>query len=476
MDNAQLQIGDGDEQIIEQDDFAPLVRALQRARGFALYFVECNVPVYRRKVAGAMCEHLDRPIVDVDLGAVNRRPERPSIDYVLEQQLADAPDEAVVFVWNLESLLPTTAVDRDVTEKTLKEVNWRRGTYERLDRPLVVWLPEYAIRYLAQNAPDFFDWNSGLYAFKTPASERSSLLQASLDRLEVGIEAESLVKEEKRHREAYLRSLLEEYGEDSAFDQKARTDILLRLARLHVGRGSYARARQLVREALALARETEDQAREATARHQLATIALERGAYAEAEEQFRKSLQINQDIGNRAGEAATRHNLAMIAMERGKYAEAEEQFREALQIVREIGDRSREAATRHQLATIALDQGEYTEAEERFRKALQIRQEIGDQWGEATTFAQLGVLAEEGFRQTTVGLQLLLISQFILDNIGHAHGEKVEPWVNGLASELDYTQEDFDAARQEAVDSYLQDGGWSLIHDAFGEGAAASNW
>lgn len=435
MDDAQLQIGDGREWVVEQDDFKALVRALRRARGFALYFVECNVPVYRRKVADAVRDHLDGPVVDVDLGAVDRGSERPSIDYVLERQLEEAPKEAVAFVWNLESLLPTTEVDRDVTEKTLKEVNWRRGTYERLGRPLVVWLPEYAIRYLAQNAPDFFDWNSGLYAVETPKSERSSLLQASLDSLEVEVGEQNLSKEEKRRREAYLKSLLEEYEGDSEFDQKARTEVLLRLARLYIGRGSYEQAYRLAREALALSRTTENRAKEAAAHRQLATIAAHRGEYEAAEEQFRKALEIRQEIEDRAGEASEQRNLASVALEQGEYAEAEEQFREALKINQEIGNRS----------------------------------------GEADTIGQLGILAAQELEQPEVGVRLLIISFLILKEIGHANVEKAEPWVNGLASDLDYTQEDFDAAMREAVESYKQDRGWSLIHAAFGERAAAGS-
>jgi hypothetical protein len=154
-------------QIVQQDDFLPLVRALTRAEGFALYIAECNVPTFRRKVSEVVRDRLDRPVVDVDLSDVDRSPARPSIDYVLEQQLAGVAENAAVFVWHLEHLLPSTPTDRDVTEQTLTEVNWRRSAFTRLERPLVIWLPEYAIRYLARHAPDFFDWNSGTYVFDT---------------------------------------------------------------------------------------------------------------------------------------------------------------------------------------------------------------------------------------------------------------------------------------------------------------------
>jgi len=547
MADTQLHIDDERVQIVEQDDFMALVRALRRAQGFALYFVECNVPVYRRDVSEAVRDRLDRPVVDVHLGEVNRRSERPSIDSILGRQIEDAPEEAVVFVWELEWLLPITEVDRDITQTTLREVNWRRGTYADLGRPLVVWLPEYAIRYLARNAPDFFDWNSGLYVFETPESDRPDLFETPLDVLEEEGTAESLPTEEKRRREAYLKSLLEEYSGDSDFDRDARANILLRLTELYVGRASYDRARSCARQALDLARTIEDRGGEARARHDLATIALRQGDYKEARSEFGEALGIRRQIGDRKGEAETRNDLATVALNQGNYEEAQEGIEEALRIYQEVGHRKGEATTRHNLATIALKQGEYGEAREKFtgalriyqetgnrkaeartrhelarialrqkeydkaqgkfremlqasqkigdrsleamvhhnlattaaeqgiyegarhkfEEALRIRQQIGDRHGEAQTFAQLGILAANGFSRKREGLRLLHVSYSILISIEHAQVEQVGPWIQGLANELGYDEEELGEDRGYALSSYAEDRGWTLIQAAF---------
>lgn len=155
----------------DQTEISALVRALSRAQGFALYFVDCNDPAYCRTVADSVRERLDRRVVGVDLGEVERDSTRPTIDFVLEQRLAEAPDEAAVFVWGLDHLLPSSARDETILRHTLNEVNWRREAWARLERPLVVWLPEEAIRLLARHAPDFSDWNSGVYVFDSPAGE-----------------------------------------------------------------------------------------------------------------------------------------------------------------------------------------------------------------------------------------------------------------------------------------------------------------
>ena len=77
--------------------------ALRRADRFALYFVECNASAFCQTGANALRERLDRPVMDVEIGDVERSPTRPAIDFVLEQRLLGVPDEVVAFVWGQSS-------------------------------------------------------------------------------------------------------------------------------------------------------------------------------------------------------------------------------------------------------------------------------------------------------------------------------------------------------------------------------------
>ena len=61
------------------------------------------------------------------------------------------------------------------------------------------------------------------------------------------------------------------------------------------------------------------------------------------------------------------------------------------------------------------------------------------------------------------------LSAALFQSIGHAHFQNAEGWVNGLASQLNYTQEQFEAVMQEVAEAYQQDRGWGLIRAAFGE-------
>lgn len=217
------------ETIARDEEFAALRRALERVGGFGLYFARCNPPAYRRAIAEVLRGELDRPVTDVDLTEMDRASTRPSIDYVLEQNLEDAPEDAVVFVWGLEKLLPSADSDAAITRQTLTEINWRRSAFARLGHPLVVWLPEYALRFVARNAPDFFDWNSGVYVFETPDSMRNALYAAVDDYIGAD-NVDSLSDVERRYRDADVRALIDELTADGAEETQRR--LFLQLERL----------------------------------------------------------------------------------------------------------------------------------------------------------------------------------------------------------------------------------------------------
>ncbi|HII06557.1 MAG TPA: CHAT domain-containing protein, partial [Methanotrichaceae archaeon] len=156
-------------------------------------------------------------------------------------------------------------------------------------------------------------------------------------------------------------------------------------------------------------------------------------------------------------------------LDQGNYSEAEDWYSRSLDVAGDVMPDEVVLAL-HQLATIDLNRGEYEEARQKFETALKMRQQIGDRAGEAQNFAQLGIMASERDRAEE-GLGLVTLSATILGSIGHADLKKVEPWVNQLASKLNYTQEQFDAMIQEVKESYDRDRGWGLIEAAFADPA-----
>ncbi len=129
-------------------------------------------------------------------------------------------------------------------------------------------------------------------------------------------------------------------------------------------------------------------------------------------------------------------------------------------------NRSAAAATWHYLATVDVNEGRYRDAQSKFRMALAIQQEVGDVHGEANTFANLGALATEIGRGDE-GLRLFVIGLLLMREVQHPNIHEVEQAIEQLAYTLDYTEEEFAEAVEDAIESYQFDQGWGLIEEAF---------
>jgi len=194
---------------------------------------------------------------------------------------------------------------------------------------------------------------------------------------------------------------------------------------------------------------------------------LDQADYPEAEVWYRRSLDAAGDSMPDEAVLAL-HSLATIDVRRGEYEDARQKFETALKMRQQIGDRAGEAATWHQLATIDLNRGEYEDARQKFETALKIMQQIGDRAGEAAAFFQLGHLAaEQG--QLAEGVRLVALCYLIDASIGHGDAESDFRSLSGMASQLNYTQDQFDAMHLEVQESYHRDRGWSLIDAAFAD-------
>jgi len=156
----------------------------------------------------------------------------------------------------------------------MRQLNWRRGAYQRLGRPLVFWVPDYLLPLIARGAPDFGAWTSGLFEFTAPESEALLHQLALADTWLVA----SLTRQEKKERRRLLLGLLDEYRGDEPATRRAQARLYGELGLLDLATGDYRAAR----------------------------------------EKFGQALTIFQQIGDRAGAAATFYQLGFLAWEMGR--------------------------------------------------------------------------------------------------------------------------------------------------------------
>ena len=148
-----------------------------------------------------------------------------------------------------------------------------------------------------------------------------------------------------------------------------------------VGKGDYAQAESVLRQALAAQEPGEAAAGDrAQTLHYLGATRYASGDYDEAARRFGEALAGRREAFGPRDErvATTLNNLANVLYEKGEYARAEPLYREALGIFRErLGDsHPRVALALHNLAGVLAAEGDYDGAESLHREAVELRMRV----------------------------------------------------------------------------------------------------
>jgi tetratricopeptide (TPR) repeat protein len=199
----------------------------------------------------------------------------------------------------------------------------------------------------------------------------------------------------------------------------------------------------------------------------MASLFLRQGDMESARQRLSAASEILGQAKDRPGRSTVLFNLAALDLERGELDLARQEFAESLEFKKETGDRKGQAAILHGLGSLESRAGDKERAAKSFQEALRICQEIGDRSGEAAAFFQLGALAVQRDR-IPQGLRLMALSAVILRMAKSEEIGNVEPVVERLASQLNYSQEQFMEMVREVTGAYRRDRGWSLVEKGLG--------
>ncbi|MGQ9833270.1 MAG: hypothetical protein ACUVRJ_05680, partial [Candidatus Villigracilaceae bacterium] len=228
-----------DRELENQSELLALARMLRRSQGkFSLAFSRCNSPAEQQILAERLREILNA------FGVFIQEVRLEAEGTILEQVTRAGTSGNPIFVYGLERLLPSN----DEAYPVLAELNEKRGQFQKLSCPLVFWLPEYALRQIAERAVDFWAWRSGVYRFESEAQAIQQDIQVAVDG-DLWQQA-SLSMAEKRARQQLLKSLLEDYQAESGIEAGTRARILNRLAFLTESLGDLDGAMQLYQQSL----------------------------------------------------------------------------------------------------------------------------------------------------------------------------------------------------------------------------------
>ncbi|MDX2041496.1 MAG: tetratricopeptide repeat protein [Acidobacteriota bacterium] len=368
----------------EQPDLARFIETLKRVKGFALYFAHCNLPTYRAKLTEAIRANLSRPLVVVDTSPLAEMDQqtRPAIDGFVENKLEGVSEEAVVFIVGLENLLPSR--DEERTLRTAAELNWRRGFFQRMRRPMVFWLPEYALTVLARNAPDLYDWYSGVYDLEVPQRMRAAASSETLKTIQDTEDQRWMSKDERDRWEDVLQDLLAkaEANSDpnnlSQAEAVEQSDLLDRLGQLYLQKAEYEKAKDYRTRALKISEAAFDPNHPNVARdlNNLALVLKDLGELQNARDLLERSLKISEAAfgTNHPKVATSLNNLAGVLQDLGELQNARDIFERSLKIDEAaFGPNHPNVATSlNNLASVLKDLGELQNARDLLERSLKI--------------------------------------------------------------------------------------------------------
>ncbi len=365
-----------------QQNLLALGRMLRRSNGsFGLALARCNTVPLRAQLVDALRDALAPANVSV------HEVELDADTADIPAALAEVPGgSAPLFVYGLERTMPSRSPDW-----TLAQLNERRPLYQKLGRPLVFWLPEYALNLIAWGAPDFWAWRSGVYEFSLPDAGREALMEREVRGVD-WVTQRNLDRAAAEARLHLLRGLLGEYIGESENARYARAETLFKLADLERTLVGYNVAEPRLREALRIYEGLGDQRNVITIQDILARVLRSRGEYEEAEQLFCAAIKASEQLDDKWAVAVIQSELAYLYVLQGEYERAERLYRASLETKEQLGDRREVAVTQGQLAEIYRLRGEYEGAERLYRASLETKEQLGDRREVAVTQGQLADL------------------------------------------------------------------------------------
>ncbi|HID27488.1 MAG TPA: hypothetical protein EYP22_06665 [Methanosarcinales archaeon] len=102
-------------------------------------------------------EKLIKELNILKIKAIHLSEKNKNLPAILDSIWKDTPENTVFFVDGIENAFP----------EILGYLNLHREIFYEVKRPVVIWCRDYWLNEIAKKAPDFWDFRSNVYEFKT---------------------------------------------------------------------------------------------------------------------------------------------------------------------------------------------------------------------------------------------------------------------------------------------------------------------
>ena len=212
-----------------EEEYQTLVRTLKRTNGFRLLFLECSLAEGERLIAKVQG---DVPQKKIDVLALD---ESVYNFYNIIKDLPERDAINILFVKGLEySLYEYEKEKKDIggESKDIYSYSWRGvppvliNLNQRRERfrddfkiCFVFILPRFAVNYLIQRAPDFFDWRSSLFKLSMDEESLQAESKQACSQRWKREDYLALTPQERKRKLMRIQALIDEEGQTP--EQKA---------------------------------------------------------------------------------------------------------------------------------------------------------------------------------------------------------------------------------------------------------------
>jgi tetratricopeptide (TPR) repeat protein len=270
---------------------------VEETEGNVIAFVRYERVTEREAGIRYLKEHLSIPVVERVLSGQRQNP---------LALLDNLPEErCCVQLYDLEAALPEIA----------GYLNVNREAYADVPHALVFWVGEHGLREIAQNAPDFWAWRSGVFDVRSEGVD----LTRSISQVALAGDVQFTNRGDLERRAQLYEGLIGEYeGEDEEYVARLRlkhSAVLYWLRRLERAHGEALRAKEY-------AEREGDEKTAGQAYHQLGIIAQERWDFEEAKTWHEKAVEIFERQGDQHEAAHTYGQMGILAAQQDDFVEA----------------------------------------------------------------------------------------------------------------------------------------------------------
>lgn len=176
-------------------------------------------------------------------------------------------------------------------------------------------------------------------------------------------------------------------------DRRAETTHLLEMWEMSILIIEYPHVIDYAHQALAIARQIDDQPLVARALRVCGDAANNQGKLEEAQDYYEESLVLYQAIGDQRGMAKILEMLSTLALSGRNNAAAQGYLEQSLVLYRKIGNQAGLGDCLNNLGYLAIRLGNYAAANDYLEQALQLQRMLGNKEGISSALSNLGTVA-----------------------------------------------------------------------------------